>query len=85
MESESPSIELNTDSRSKMLCLVRAKGCKRCGGDLSIECDIYGVYIECIQCGATWTKNDLKFIPFQQNEPKLEVENTKPLSPTHRR
>lgn len=43
-----------------MLTLVRAKACKRCGGDLSIECDIYGVYIECIQCGATYSKNDLK-------------------------
>jgi hypothetical protein len=42
-----------------MLTLVRSKSCKRCGGDLSIECDIYGVYIECIQCGATYTKNDL--------------------------
>jgi len=42
-----------------MLCLVRAKACKRCGGDLSLECDIYGVYIECIQCGATWNKSDL--------------------------
>jgi hypothetical protein len=85
MEIESTSVKLATDSRSKMLCLVRTKGCKRCGGDLSIECDIYGVYIECIQCGATWTKNDLKFVPFQQSEPKLKAENTKPLSPTHQR
>jgi hypothetical protein len=43
-----------------MLTLIRAKSCKRCGGDLSIECDIYGVFIECIQCGATYNKNDLK-------------------------
>jgi hypothetical protein len=43
-----------------MLCLVRPKACKRCGGDLSIECDVYGVYIECIQCGATWNINDIK-------------------------
>jgi hypothetical protein len=43
-----------------MLTLIRAKACKRCGGDLSIECDIYGVYIECIQCGATYNKSDLK-------------------------
>jgi hypothetical protein len=68
-----------------MLCLVRAKACKKCGGDLSIECDIYGVYVECIQCGATWTKNDLKFIPFQQSEPKLKAENAKPLSTTRQR
>jgi hypothetical protein len=37
-----------------MLCLIRAKACKRCGGDVSLECDAYGVYAECIQCGATW-------------------------------
>jgi hypothetical protein len=37
-----------------MLCLVRIKSCERCGGDVALECDIYGVYAECIQCGATW-------------------------------
>ncbi|HUT68425.1 MAG TPA: hypothetical protein VMW86_07750 [Dehalococcoidales bacterium] len=42
-----------------MLCVVRPKACKRCGGDLSLECDIYGVYIECIQCGATWNQKDV--------------------------
>ncbi len=42
-----------------MLCVIRSKACKRCGGDLSLECDIYGVYIQCIQCGATWSKQDL--------------------------
>jgi hypothetical protein len=42
-----------------MLGLIKRKSCKRCGGDLSIECDIYGVYIECIQCGATYSKDDL--------------------------
>jgi len=42
-----------------MLCIVRPKACKRCGGDLSLECDIYGVYIECIQCGATWNRKDV--------------------------
>jgi len=42
-----------------MLSLIRAKACKKCGGDLSLECDIYGVYIQCIQCGANFTKQDL--------------------------
>lgn len=42
-----------------MLCVVRPKACKRCGGDLSLECDIYGVYIECIQCGANWSRKDI--------------------------
>lgn len=42
-----------------MLCLIRSKACKKCGGDLSLECDVYGVYIQCIQCGANWNKEDL--------------------------
>jgi hypothetical protein len=42
-----------------MLCIVRPKACLRCGGDLSLECDIYGVYIECIQCGANWNSKDI--------------------------
>jgi len=57
-----------------MLCLVRAKACKRCGGDLSIECDVYGVYIECIQCGATWNKNDLKLTAAPNAETLKAVE-----------
>lgn len=60
-----------------MLTLVRAKACKRCGGDLSIECDIYGVYIECIQCGATWNKNDLKFTA-DRNAEVLKAVEAKP-------
>jgi hypothetical protein len=51
-----------------MLTLVRAKSCKRCGGDLSIECDVYGVFIECIQCGATYSKNDLKTAAMNNTE-----------------
>jgi hypothetical protein len=85
MNFKSTATEPATDSRRKMLCLVRAKACKRCGGDLSIECDVYGVYIECIQCGATWTKNDLKYTPFQEKEPKLKAEDVKPLTPTRQR
>lgn len=52
-------INLPAELRRKMLCVIRSKACKRCGGDLSLECDIYGVYIECIQCGATWHQKDL--------------------------
>jgi hypothetical protein len=48
-----------------MLCIIRSKACKRCGGDLSLECDIYGVYIECIQCGATWHQKDLALLKTQ--------------------
>lgn len=27
------------------------KACKRCGGDMHINRDIYGEYKECLQCG----------------------------------
>jgi hypothetical protein len=42
-----------------MLCVIRTRSCKRCGGDLSLECDIYGVYIQCIQCGASYSEENL--------------------------
>ena len=43
-----------------MFCYIRPKSCKRCGGDLSLERDKYGTYIECIQCGAIL--NDLSLM-----------------------
>jgi hypothetical protein len=52
---------LSPELKKKILGIVRSKGCKRCGGALSVECDIYGVYIECIQCGATFNKSE--YIP----------------------
>jgi ribosomal protein L37AE/L43A len=52
---------LSSELKRKMQFIIRSKGCKRCGGDLSVECDIYGVYIECIQCGATFNKSE--YIP----------------------
>ena len=27
------------------------KGCPRCGGDVVASQDIYGAYIQCVQCG----------------------------------
>ncbi len=32
--------------------LLKSKGCQRCGGDLFLERDEYGIYVSCIQCGA---------------------------------
>jgi hypothetical protein len=85
MVTENTSKKKDSALRSEMLCLIRAKACKRCGGDLSVECDIYGVYIECIQCGATWTKNDLQQAAFQKNEVKLPSIDAKPLATPTRR
>ncbi|MDO8569142.1 MAG: hypothetical protein Q7R57_10600 [Dehalococcoidales bacterium] len=39
-----------------MIRLLRTKGCKRCGGNLSLERDEYGAYVTCIQCGAVWNE-----------------------------
>ena len=44
-----------------MFCYIRTKACKRCGGDLSLERDKYGSYVECIQCGATWSDLSLMY------------------------
>jgi len=60
-----------------MLCVIRSKACKRCGGDLSLECDIYGVYIQCIQCGATWSKQDLASIAREIND-SLKARKARP-------
>ena len=46
--------------RRVMFSLVRTKACKRCGGDLSLEQDKYGTYVECIQCGAVLSEADLE-------------------------
>ena len=42
-----------------MRCLIRTKACKRCGGDLSLERDKYGAYIECIQCGSVLNVSEM--------------------------
>jgi len=68
-----------------MLCLIRLKGCKRCGGDLSLECDIYGVYAECIQCGANWSKTAM-LVPASKKSRKDKIaEAPKPLVTTSRK
>ena len=42
-----------------MFYRIRTKACKRCGGDLSLEQDKYGTYVECIQCGAIWNEIEM--------------------------
>jgi len=68
-----------------MLCVIRAKSCKRCGGDLSLECDIYGIYIQCIQCGATWNKQDLALYNAQDIENSLKAIPARPMATISRR
>lgn len=35
-----------------MFWKVWPKGCQRCGGDLSLDSDLLGDYIACLQCSA---------------------------------
>ena len=42
-----------------MFCHIRFKACRKCGGDLSLEEDIYGGYYQCIQCGSTCHEGDV--------------------------
>jgi hypothetical protein len=73
---------MDNEKRRNMLCLIRAKACKKCGGDLSLECDIYGVYIQCIQCGANWKKEDLLPSNTQNAVDSHPAEKAKTLAPT---
>ena len=43
-----------------MFCHIRFKACKKCRGDLSLEQDRYGIYFQCIQCGALWNEAELR-------------------------
>jgi hypothetical protein len=43
-----------------MLKIIRKKACRRCRGNLSVESDVYGIYVQCIQCGAVYTEKDLR-------------------------
>jgi hypothetical protein len=67
-----------------MLSVVRPKACKRCGGDLSLECDIYGVYIECIQCGANYNQSDLALPTTQDTSRALKTVKTRQPATTGR-
>ena len=54
---------------SVMFHLIKSKGCQRCGGDLFLEQDEYGIYISCIQCGtvhAEYSYKELKGFSPQQ-------------------
>jgi len=63
-----------------MLHIVRAKACKRCGGNLSIECDIYGVYIQCIQCSATWNREDVAIVSSHNSSKIVKKVKAQPLA-----
>ncbi len=43
-----------------MLSIIRSKACRRCRGDLSLEADVYGAYIQCLQCGATYSEEEFR-------------------------
>jgi hypothetical protein len=68
-----------------MLCLIRSKACKKCGGDLSLECDVYGVYIQCIQCGANWSKEDLTSLTARHTQNSVKATNVQDLTTTGHR
>ena len=68
-----------------MLCVIKPKGCKRCGGDLSLECDIYGVYAVCIQCGANWSETEIRTPTPQRASQTDKAAMPVALSPASRR
>ena len=58
-----------------MFYRIRTKACTRCGGDLSLERDKYGTYVECIQCGAIWNEIEMIYPAIR------ETGKHKPLKP----
>ena len=38
------------------MTLIRPKGCERCGGDLFLESDHYGVFWQCLACATIYEK-----------------------------
>ena len=48
--------------------MVDFKACPRCQGDINTNRDMYGEYMECLQCGYT-----LDIVP----EPKKQIDWTK--------
>ena len=56
-----------------MLSIMRSKACKRCHGDLSVEADVYGTYIQCLQCGATYSEEEFKEIVEKARQTAVRV------------
>jgi hypothetical protein len=56
-----------------MLKVIRKQACRRCQGHLSIESDIYGVYVQCVQCGASYTEKDLREMLARDREAALKA------------
>jgi hypothetical protein len=56
-----------------MLKVIRKQACRRCHGHLAVESDIYGVYVQCIQCGATYTEKDLREMIARDRENALRA------------
>jgi len=75
---------MDSEKRRNMLYLIRSRACKKCGGDLSVESDIYGVYVQCIQCGANWSKADILALSTPNNVKVQPADNARTLASTSR-
>ena len=54
--------------------MLYLKACNRCGGDLAVDEDTYGQFIECIQCG--WIAD----LGIRAGEMSWKGDQAKPLS-----
>lgn len=43
--------------------MVRLKGCTKCGGDITLDNDMYGYYVSCLQCGKVMAYLDTEDAP----------------------
>ncbi len=54
--------------------MLKLNGCRRCGGDLAIEKDLFGWYEECLQCGYTQDIPPAQaMVPVRVTSPNLET------------
>ena len=50
---------------------IRSHKCQRCGGNLFLEHDAYGLYVACMQCGGVYAEYDEEEI--NQSNSRLPV------------
>ncbi len=47
------------------------KGCPTCGGDLYTTSDMYGTYVNCLQCGRTLTEREEVMLKMATRRPRV--------------
>jgi hypothetical protein len=62
--------------------MIWLRSCPRCHGDLTVESDIYGRYLSCLQCGGEIDEAEIRrlariWMPFVQSGPAIQKQLTR--------